>query len=367
MSRRGACLIGALVLCCALAPQRMARSSHNSPLVTEVDPGAMVIDRAGNLWFTENRGLERMTQTGTFRLFAVPGLSGYFDETTPNSLAVGPGDSIWFTSGGRIGRLDKQGVLTLFRVPATLGTPDGLTRGPHGTLWCVLTRGNTNTLARVSSSGTVIPVVQWPRPGHVGVFGGRINGLTVGADGKVWFTATHVTDQTEGFGPSFAGYVDPHTYKVTRFPLPRFVLGVCPWDDCIPLAMTVGMHGAAWFGMFGSGLGRVTPSGKVQMYPLPRGIIAPTTLALGPDGAIWFGTIGAWIGRIGRQGALTWTLITHRWPEVYDGLTFDSAHRLWFTVECKNSVGRLAPGGKVSLFHIPGTAKDAGQECPTLP
>ncbi len=355
------------MLCGALIPQRVGWAAWQAPRVAEVDPGALVVDGAGHLWFTEDRGIERMTPTGAFHLFAVPGLSGFVDQTTPGSLAIGAGGAIWFTSGDRLGRIGAQGTLTLFRVPTARGTPQDLTRGPDGTLWCVLTRGNVSTLARVSSTGTVTPLTAWPHNGRVGVFGGRINALAVGADGRVWFTATHVTDQTQGSGPSFVGYVEPHTHAVRRFSVPRAVLGICPWDDCIPLALTLGAGGAAWFGMFGAGLGRMTQSGTVTMYRLPRGVIAPTTLALGPDAAIWFGTIGAWIGRMGRHGALTWRVLSRKRLDVYGGLAFDAAHKLWFTVECRNSIGRLDPASHVTLFHIPGTAQDAGHDCPTLP
>lgn len=378
MSRRHASLISVLiVLCCVMAPTSVAWGRHGAPVASEVDPGAMVVDHAGNLWFTEDRGIERMTPTGAFHLFAVPGLSGYFDETTPGSLAIGAGGAIWFTSGARIGRIAQGGVVMLFPVPAALGMPGGLTRGPKGTLWCVLTRhtksGDIGTLARVSSSGIVTPIVSRPKTGQAPVFGGRINGLTVGPDGKVWFTATHVTNQAEGSGPSIVGYLDPHTQVVRRFPLPLdvilAVLGICEpnGNGCIPTTVAVGAHGDAWFGMFGPGLGHMTPTGKVHMYRLPRNVLAPATLAAGPDGAMWFGTIGAWIGRIDNRGALTWRLISRKRLDVYDGLTFDATHMLWFTADCINSIGRLDPAGKVTLFHIPGTAKDAGQECPTLP
>lgn len=372
VSRRGVCLISALVvLCYVMVPTGVARGSLGAAPVSEVDPGAIVVDHADNLWFTEDRGIERMTTTGTFRLFAVPGLSGYYDQATPGSLAVGAGGAIWFTSGARIGRVAPSGKITLFYVPAALGVPEGLTRGPEGTLWCVLDRqtskGQISTLARVSSGGTVTPLVKWPKTWQAPVFKGRINGLTVGPGGRLWFTATHVTNQTQGSGPSFVGYVDPRTHVVIRFPLPRAVLGICSWDTCIPTTVAVGAHRDIWFGMFDRGIGRMTPTGKVHIYPLPLGVIAPTTLALGPDGGMWFGTIGEWIGRIGRRGALTFRLVSRKRLDIYDGVTFDAAHMLWFTADCINSVGRLDPAGKVTLFHIPGTAKDAGQECPVLP
>jgi virginiamycin B lyase len=96
------------------------------------------------------------------------------------------------------------------------------------------------------------------------------NGITVGPDGNLWVTATDANTIAR---------VTP-SGTVTHFALPRF-MGA--------LGIVAGPDGNLWFaGAGGNAIGRITTAGDVTVFELPQENSFPTSVAVGSDGAIWF-------------------------------------------------------------------------------
>lgn len=57
-----------------------------------------------------------------------------------------------------------------------------------------------------------------------------------------------------------------------------------------PEQVTAGPDGALWFtnGFAAGGIGRITPNGKITVYP--SGDVPDASITAGPDGALWFAT-----------------------------------------------------------------------------
>src|SRR5579883_1402047 len=79
--------------------------------------------------------------------------------------------------------------------------------------------------------------------------------------------------------------------------------------SCMPTGITTGPDGNLWFTeSAGNKIGRMTPSGQIQEFPLPTtcGSAAgcgPAGIASGPDGNLWFAeALGNRLGRITPSG-----------------------------------------------------------------
>ena len=357
-----------LCLCVPAGATFSARAQQARP---NVYPGSIVTGPDGNLWFTEARGIERLTTSGKFRLFRVPGLGGSGGGDAPSSLAIDKTGQVWFTSGQRIGRLDAHGRITLFPVPKSLGYPTVFS-DPQGQLWrmLLLEPGDTThaAFAHVTPEGKMTPIFS--------LQAATLSGLTVARDGRFWFTETRITDPTQGSGPMYADWILPDG-RSARFPLPRTVANLCDPKDCLLASdITTSSDGSMWFGYFGPAIGRVTGKGHVAVYSLPLTTLIPTSMVQGPDGNIWFGTVGYGIDRIDRTGQVTFFPVSSR-LDIYggfvdgglasSGLTVGRDRAMWFTMACQKSIGRITLTGQVTRFQIPGTATDAGSGCPSLP
>src|SRR5262249_12544384 len=103
-----------------------------------------------------------------------------------------------------------------------------------------------------------------------------------------------------------------------------------------PLALTAGPDGALWYTALGpqkminepSGkIGRITMTGEVTEFPLPKDGIVPRFLVSGADGALWF--------------------------------TFDTVENNQGTAGSGSGIGRITTTGAVTLFPLPSTAASA--------
>lgn len=347
---------------------RHSQRSGNADMA-DAHPGQIAAAPDGSLWFTENRGIQHLSPSGRFRLFAVPGAAGTAGDNTPGSLVVDPRGTVWFTAGRNIGRLAGDGKLLLFPVSRHLGAPAFLTKGPDGTVWCALAAAADRTynfaIARILPSGAVLPVFTWPKRGSIPGSLDRLDAFAVGAGHRIWLADTFVTNFTQGSGPTFVGYIDSHM-RIVRFPLPRAIGHVCQsW--CTPLSIVIGTDGVVWFGLLNPGLGRLTPNGVPSIISLPRSVIIVTTLAPGLNGKVWFGTVGSGLGYVTRAGRVRYFALSPHRTDGYEGVASVPDGSLWFTIACQNSIGHITSTGKIKVVHIPGTVADAGAQCPGLP
>jgi streptogramin lyase len=110
----------------------------------------------------------------------------------------------------------------------------------------------------------------------------------------------------------------------------------------------VGPDGNLWFAEYtaaGAAIARITPSGALTKFSLPKALSYPGALTAGPDGNLWFTedpsnakSPGA-IVRITPSGALTKFSLT-AFNATPGGLTVGPDGNLWF-VDFPGSVGRI--------------------------
>ncbi len=269
----------------------------NSPFVTTITIGP-----DGNLWLTGNTGsggntaIGRITPTGTFTSFNVPG-----NYNTIAGLTSGPGGNLWFTeqedgiTGGEqpaIGEITPAGMMTLHAIPQgttldpNLGVPadpNMITTGPDGALWF----GENGAIGRITTAGAI---QQFPLPTP----GATVGDITPGPGGAVWFTLQNPD------GSDSIGRITP-TGAITEYPLQA------NWSVG---GITEGPGGDLWFtenftnpntAAQSLAIGRLTPEGDIKTLVLPMhggsGAHGNPTLGAiepGPDGQLWFmGTSGA--------------------------------------------------------------------------
>lgn len=136
------------------------------------------------------------------------------------------------------------------------------------------------------------------------------------------------------------GRIDVKTFRITEFPLPSSPNGIGA------ATVTAGPDGAVWF-EGGAGVGRMTTSGEVALFPLPwQGQYSVISITAGPDGRLW--VIDSRWGKVVRmipKGEVS------ELPPVADpkglylaGLdSMDSGpDAVWFAQPALNRIGRFA-------------------------
>ena len=249
-------------------------------------------------------------------------------------VAASPDGALWASSGGlgvqTVRRIDPAtDAVTAYQVNAQSGSK--IAAAPDGSAWVA----SGSTLIRVASDGQVqeFPIVD-PSPTPVDI---NIYGLTVGADGMVWFT----TPTYSGPGPSgtaAVGRFDPTTQEVEVFPLSD------PDKDLGQIAADVA--GRLWFTTpRGNTIGRIDPnSGQIVEFQIPTPDSKPNGITFGSDGSIWFTELNT--DNIGRydpgsgtfteypletNGAVPWEIV-----EGPDGM-------IYFTELGAGGIGQLDP------------------------
>jgi len=277
----------------------------------------------GNLWFGEGSSIARVQVRAPFAItkFATspPG--------TTNDITAGPDGNYWFTEiiGDKIGRISPRPPYAMaeFRLPTPGSVPDAIVSGPDGNLWFTEW---ANRIGRID-----------PRaPGHMDEFEvpsseGIVHKLVRGRDGSLWYTRP--------FG-NVIGRIVLHGRRgaptITEFPART------------PVGLTVGADGALWFTEFyPAGIARFdTRHLRVTAdYALPSSSAFPADVTVGPDRALWFTELGA--NAIGRLALRHSKAVLSECP-VPDTPYFIASGRdgnLWFTEfhDPGIKIGRLRP------------------------
>lgn len=233
----------------------------------------------GNLWFTESNGLSvgKITISGTISEFPVPTVPGGL-----HGIATGSDGNLWAADyfGQQIWRVTITGATTSF--PLAGGSyPVGITAGPDGNLWFTELFGGR--IGRITTSGAI---TEFPLS-NVGPYG-----IVTGPDGNLWFTE---------FGANQIARITT-AGAVTEFPIPTAGNTLCtsgfPPGTC-PEGITVGADGNLWFVETGGNqVGKITTAGSISEYPIPTAGSSPVGIAGGPDGNLWFTEYDA--NKIGR-------------------------------------------------------------------
>jgi RHS repeat-associated protein len=208
------------------------------------------------------------------------------------------------------------------------------------------------------------------------LFGAEIPGLTLtpvtiptprtvnpyrigpGSNGRIWFT--DVTFRQVGFIAANG--------TINAF---RLIDSVDANNEVRPLAITEGPDGNGWFTLYvtnssGSplsrtGVGRVTPTGTITIFPTPTGDACVIfggahvcDITVGPDGNLWFTeTQVKRIGKITPSGQITEYLADGAGGEFYYGITAGPDGNLW-VADAFNSVVRITPAGVITFFDRQG-------------
>jgi len=130
-----------------------------------------------HLWFTEINGdrIGKMSTTGALMEFPLPAGHG------ANGITVGADGALWFIEAdvGFIGRMTTSGSLTEFPVPTNFGNDD-IVSVSNGDLWYA---SNQSAVVLVRTSNGAVTGTKLVSTGS-----GQPNGITVGPDGRIWFT-----------------------------------------------------------------------------------------------------------------------------------------------------------------------------------
>ena len=301
----------------ATDPTRPGAVSEYCPPANGKNYAAMTVGPDGNLWFTDNGKIARVTPQGTITDFAVP--------TAPTAIplqgiARGSDGNLWFIAGTTLGRISPQGrVVAAVTMPPRVRYITGLTAAHDGTIWVGLATGSetdqlTHEIAKVTASGQVTEITL---PKEVAPTGG----LVAGSDGNLWVAATDTS----------IGRITP-SGRFTEFPVK------IPQPPLVQL--TRGPDGNIWFIDSGGGVGRITPTGAVTLFPTadPANAGAPS-IGSGPDGNVWFSVEPGTIARITPSGAVTRFDLPHDRDVV--SITAGPDGGVWFLLVSFSNVTRI--------------------------
>ncbi len=107
-----------------------------------------------------------------------------------------------------------------------------------------------------------------------------------------------------------------------------------------------------WFTQYGANrIGRITTSGAITEFDLPRPGVGPNDIAAGPDGALWFteyNDAGNAIGRITTDGKVTEYTIPTANSRPW-GIAAGPDGNIWFTEYASDKIGRLDPSKAIPI------------------
>jgi virginiamycin B lyase len=292
--------------------------------------------------------LPRVPPTGGAGPLAVDSLGNVWFDETYEVPPEEPGEPPRFR--GQIVRMNREGEIVL----AIQKRPTDLTIGPDGSAWFT----GFYEISRLAPDGTLSVFPLPDGENDEGKFVFDDGPLLVGADGNVWFSGARGLRKEDGSAVGdepIIGRLTP-SGELTEFDLPR--------DGGHPIRMAAGPDGNVWFTEPSSNrVARITPTGDIQGFPLSP-TAQPAGIAAGPDGAVWFmerREKDSAIARITTSGALTEFPLQPSAEEVAEevgglfgagSVAAGSDGRIWFAHQA-GSIGRITPSGRVSSVPIP--------------
>jgi streptogramin lyase len=174
LSAFAACLSIVVTLVCA--PGALAGAITEFPIPTAISgPNGITAGPDGNLWFTEEGTIGRITPSGTITEFPIPTA-----RSAAHGITAGPDGNLWFTDNyGKIWRITPSGTITEFPFSTAGSDPYGITAGPDGNLW--FTEYTHEKIGRITPSDTI---TEFPIP----TANSNPTEITAGPDGNLWFT-----------------------------------------------------------------------------------------------------------------------------------------------------------------------------------
>ena len=273
----GAVTIGTAETAIVKAPTEYSVSSAGRP-------SAVVAGPEGNLWFTYQGSVGKMTPSGSVTKYPLT------SEGYGNQIAAGPDGNMWFTRQGesKIGKITPTGTVTEYKLPAS-SRPFDIVAGPNkeSALW--FTDFETGRIGKITTAGAIS---EWTLPG-----GGRAVDLTVGPEGNIWFTSYGKELVIGKSSASKVGKITP-AGVITEYEMPTFY----PTAE----AIVAGPDGNLWVTTGCDepcDIWKVSPAGKMTAYQKPIRSTADAITA-GPEGNLWY-TTSQTLGRITTAGIIT--------------------------------------------------------------
>jgi virginiamycin B lyase len=304
------------------------------PIPTPVsNPLGITLGPDGNLWFTESNAYKigRITPAGGLTEFSFESKS-LPPFGMPVIIAAGPDGALWFTeeSTKRIGRVTTAGDVTEFPV-ATDGNPQFITAGSDGALWFT---ESGNLIARMSPSDPDT-IVEY----QTVLSASTLGAVTTGPDGNIWFTETDHASNSARVArvdlTKLSGCSARPSLCITEFVIPG------EGGNLQLSGITSGADGALWFTATGK-VGRITTEGAITLFPAASASTL-SGITRGPDGALWYAGTGNKIGRITTSGALTEFFVSAAFTSPR-GIAAGPDGNIWFTDINANKIIRLTPG-----------------------
>ena len=177
---------------------------------------------------------------------------------------------------------------------------------------------------------------------QAGIVEGETEGITLGAEGDLWFTQHAQSKSGEVGRITPEGEVTEFGAGLTGFPSES--------------GITAGSEGNLYFlALSGQGLGEITPTGETTDYPVEGGEPELVGITTDADGNVWFTQDGvAEVWRMAPGGAAEALGTGTEWttPD-YDtqGIAVGHEGDIWFTEFSAHAIGRLDPtNGKATKF-----------------
>ncbi len=154
------------------------------------EPGSIVVDHTGNIWFTEFNKVGELNQLGVIREYPVGN-----PRTLLTDIMQGTDASIWFLDSGAnaIGMLSGQGRITKYTIPTANSLSRTFVFDAKNNIWFT----ENDIIGVLTSTGEIKEYK--PNPS------GALLAIGFGLGGKIWFanlwanTINYFTPQSEGF------------------------------------------------------------------------------------------------------------------------------------------------------------------------
>ena len=234
-----------------------------SEFPVQVDPRSIVAGPDGNLWFTSQSSVSRMTTEGVVTRFISNPMHIGSSDGWPAFIVAGE-NGLLFTDadieGGLICRVTVDGAISRrYILTANASDPARIARGPNGDTWFA-TLGKHGD-AVIGHGGGWSRLFTLPGVQDVG-------GIVAGTDGNIWFTETNV-------------------HRVGRITDSGVITEFNVSGD--PRGIAAGPDGNLWFTETESNMiGRISTAGELVEYSIPTQDAGPRGIAAGSDGNIWF-------------------------------------------------------------------------------
>jgi virginiamycin B lyase len=282
--------------------------------------GGLAAGPDGALWFTEGAHIGRLTPGGDVTEFALPA-----GDSASGPILVGPDNNLWFVEDSTValGRLTPNGAEMQIPLPAGSLPAVALATGPDGAIWYARSAASVGgpqytptagVIGRMTLSGAATEF-SLPTPPASPATGftppPQPRGLVTGPDGALWFYtgSPHGAAQVQTAASWIGRITTSGQASVVYTPDPLSLAGIS--------SIAAGPDGNLWFTVstsaanLGGGpqsrptssVGRLTPSGSVQLFALASSLGSASAITASPDGALW--VAAAKIARITTSGQVS--------------------------------------------------------------